>query len=86
MEEHKESGRQLSKWTLLWKLPPTRYPVSASLTLKFLFEENGIRAWREFIVGPCSSLLYSKLEVVQEKNWIESPKGVGSTLQKYGFS
>lgn len=57
-----------------------------SLLNKFLFEENGIRARREFIVGPFSFLLYSKLEVVEEKSWIESPKGVGSTLQKYGFS
>lgn len=57
-----------------------------SLLNKFLFEENGIRARREFIVGPFSFLLYSKLEVVEEKSWIESPKGVGSTLQKYWFS
>ena len=51
-----------------------------SLFNNFSFEGNGIRAWHAFNFGPGRFLSYSELEVVpQEKNWIESPKGVGST-------
>ena len=69
----------MSKWTLIKKLPPTRYLNN------FSFEGNKIRAWRAFSVGTGRFLSYSQLEVVpQEETGLKVLKEWGSRSNNLG--